>query len=268
MLLLGGGEFEAGWAEWESRWRDRNSSNYREHRNFRQPLWLGERSIAGRTILLYGEQGLGDTLQFCRYVPLVARLGGRVMLEVSQPLIRVLSGLEGVSELLAMGSPLPDFDYHCPLMSLPRVFSTRIESIPSASGYIAADPALVESWQAKLGPKRRPRIGLAWSGSRGTGMTVVAVYRWQSCSRTFQSTFNTSACRRICAARICGCCADALGQSTWVLLPFHADWRWLRERLDSPWYASVRLYRQSRPGDWSGPLERIQADLLHRFAGA
>ena len=134
-------------------------------RRFVQPLWLGEEPLAGRTILLHSEQGLGDTLQFVRYAPLVARRGAKVLLEVQPPLLHLLSDIDGVVGTFAQGEKLPAFDLHCPLMSLPLAFGTESDSIPAAIPYLRADADLVSRWRRRMGERRVPRIGIAWAGS-------------------------------------------------------------------------------------------------------
>ena len=160
-LLLG--NFALGWKEYEWRWR----LNQREasRREFAQPLWLGAEPIRGKTVLLHSELGLGDTLLFCRYAREVAALGARVVLEVQPPLKELLSGLEGVAAIVERGAPLPAFDYHCPLMSLPLAFKTELGSVPAIIPYIRSDPARVAHWKARLGAANKPRVGIVWSGS-------------------------------------------------------------------------------------------------------
>ena len=158
------GDFEQGWKLYEARWRIKDRRRHVRDFNPPQPLWLGETPLAGKTILLRGEQGLGDILQFCRYAPMVKALGARVVLETERPLLRVLETLDGVDQRVAHGEPLPDFDVHCPLMSLPLAFGTRVETIPAEVPYLAAEPALVAAWAERLGPRSRPRVGLVWSG--------------------------------------------------------------------------------------------------------
>ncbi len=145
-----GGDFERGWPEFEWRWKNGEGSVINERREFQKPLWLGAESPAGKVILLYGEQGLGDTIQFCRYATLLADLNARVILEVREPLLKLLANLQGVSELTAKGCELPDHDYQCPLMSLPLAFGTTPDSIPFAAGYLSADPVRVRYWRARL----------------------------------------------------------------------------------------------------------------------
>jgi hypothetical protein len=149
VVLLLIGDFEQGLKLYEWRWEVEHSGSPK--RNFAQPLWLGVENIAGKTILLHAEQGLGDTIQFCRYAKMVKSLGARVVLEVPPALSGLLNGLQGVDTLVQTGQALPDFDYHCPLMSLPLAFKTELLTIPSPSPYLCADAHKLEQWSAKLG---------------------------------------------------------------------------------------------------------------------
>ncbi len=160
LLLLG--HFDRGWEDYEWRWKNKRLDLI--GRNFRQPLWLGKESIAGKTILLHGEQGFGDTIQFCRYARLVADLGASVILEIHESLVSLLASLEGVTQLVTRGNNLPAFDYQCPLMSLPLALKTTLSTIPANIPYLQANAEKSRFWQEKLGDKNRPRVGLVWSG--------------------------------------------------------------------------------------------------------
>ena len=164
MSLLTLGEMPAGWQEHEWRWQCPPISE--AERDFAQPQWRGE-PAPGKTLLIHAEQGYGDTLQFCRYAPLVRDRGLHVIMEAPRPLTRLLSGLQGVERVVATGSALPPFDVHCPMLSLPLAFGTTLDTIPGATPYLVADPAAAASWSARLAPGRRagPRIGLVWAGS-------------------------------------------------------------------------------------------------------
>jgi len=161
-LLLG--DWERGWRDFEWRWRNVHCASSREHREFSQPLWLGEQPLAGKTILLRGEQGMGDIIQFCRYATLVAARGARVVLEAPRPLVNLLRSLQGVVQLVEFGESLPPFDCHCPLLSLPLAFGTMPATIPAQVPYLRSSTARVNYWRDKLGPRSRPRVGLVWSG--------------------------------------------------------------------------------------------------------
>jgi Flp pilus assembly protein TadD len=302
------GEFERGWTDFEWRWKIKYTANGREkHRTFRQPLWLGQESLAGKTILLHSEQGLGDTLQFCRYVPLVANLGAKVILEVQKPLWGVLAGLEGVSQWVGQGvnkgGAAPETDYHCPLLSLPLAFKTRLDTIPSPARYLRGAADKVAHWQAKLGAAPTPRIGLAWSGGTHRsddnrrialadlirhlpqGFQYVSLQKElpESERQTLRSNpavldfaddlnFDNTAALCECLDLVVSIdtsvahLSGALGQKTWILLAFNPDWRWLLGRTDSPWYRSATLYRQESIGNWNGVLSRVAADLQRTFA--
>ncbi len=162
LALLLRGDFKNGWKLHEWRWG--TDSLKMSMRGFAQPLWLGEEAIAGKTILLHAEQGMGDAIQFCRYARLVTDLGARVILEAPVPLLSLFTTLDGVSQLVAHGSALPPFDRHCPLMSLPLALKTEVSSIPAPIAYLRPDPAKRGRWQQKLGEKNKLRVGLAWSG--------------------------------------------------------------------------------------------------------
>jgi len=300
-LLLG--QFEAGWPDYEAR---RLTAAAHGARDFRQPRWRAGIDPAGKTILLHGEQGLGDTLQFCRYVPLVARQASRVILEVPRPLFALLRTLDGAADLVAAGDALPNFDLHCPLLSLPGVFSTRPDDIPSPGAYLAADPERIDQWRGWLGPRRgRPRIGLAWSGSAalkndrnrslplrdlldavqgveadfislqkevreadagvlgGKTGSPAAIRHAGEDLRDFADTAALAALLDLVVTVDTSVAhlAAAIGRPTWILLPCVPDWRWQLDRTDSPWYRSVRLWRQPCPGEWRIVLRSVGAAL-------
>jgi Flp pilus assembly protein TadD len=293
------------WIEYEWRWRNPNGSCYRERRAYAQPRWLGQEPISGKTLLVHSEQGLGDTLQFCRYVPLVAALGANVVLEVQRPLAGLLSDLNGVAQLAVRGEALPRFDCYAPLLSMPLVFQTRLDTIPAADGYLRPDRETSRQWQQRLGPKRRPRIGLCWSGNpRNSNDLYRSIAAQELLSSLpadcdyfclqrqvrpsdalalsayprlidFGAELDFPATAALCELMDLVISVDtsiahlsgALGKRTWVLLPRNGDWRWLLERSDSPWYHSVKLYRQPRLGDWGAVLQRVSADQAALFAG-
>src|SRR5262249_29854952 len=149
IALLARGDFAGGWDLFEWRWKI--GILRRDHHRFRQPLWQGRESLFGRTILLHSEQGFGDTMQFVRYAPLLAQRGARVLLLAQPPLTRLLSGLDGVTAVYTEGEVPPGFDYHCPLMSLPRAFGTQLATIPAAIPYLHAEPRCAVRWRERLG---------------------------------------------------------------------------------------------------------------------
>jgi tetratricopeptide (TPR) repeat protein len=158
------GNFEQGWPDYEWRWKNESSALHRDYRAFTQPQWHGRHDLKGRTMLIHAEQGLGDTIQFCRYIPMLAPLGATVIFEVPGPLMQLLTGLAGVTRLISRGTALPHFDYHCPLMSLPLAFRTTLATVPASVPYLAVDAERRRHWCGKLGPRRKPRVGLVWSG--------------------------------------------------------------------------------------------------------
>ncbi|EGY00993.1 TPR repeat-containing protein II [Nitrospirillum viridazoti Y2] len=176
MTLLAAGQYEEGWREFEWRWQDAQLAGAR--RPFTCPQWRGEEAPC-RIVLIHGEQGYGDSLQFCRYIPLVARRGLRVVVEVPQPLVRLMRRLPGVEQVVAYGQALPPFDLHCPMMSLPLAFGTSFATIPVPIPYLSADPAEVEVWRRRLllaAPgDNRPLVGLVWAGAARAGTPDVAV---------------------------------------------------------------------------------------------
>jgi hypothetical protein len=270
-------------------------------RNFPQPLWLGAEEISGKTILLHSEQGFGDTIQFCRYVPLVAARGARVVLDVQKPLQPLMGSLAGAPQIISTGDPLPDFDLHCPLLSLPLAFKTQLETIPSGAPYLLAPSQAVMNWDARLGANRRPRIGLAWSGNaaherdRDRSMSLRAFLSILDIGATFVSLqkdvraddatvldergeilqfgdqpgdFSDTAALVsqldlvISVDTSVAHLAGALGKPVWVLLSYIPEWRWLLDRADSPWYPTARLFRQDHTRTWDAVIIRVREALL------
>ncbi len=301
-LRLLTGDLVRGWAEYEWRWKYETLEPAK--RNFSQPLWRGE-TIDGKTILLHAEQGLGDTIQFCRYAPLVAARGARVILEVDKRLHELMTGLAGVTQVISASDPRPNFDLHCPLLSLPRAFGTQLETIPSTSPYIRAPSSKLADWSARLGERRRCRVGLVWSGNAahhrdeirsihlnallpllGAKATFISVQKdVRSADATvlgehndigqfadaFEDFSDTAALISnldlvISVDTSVAHLAGALGRPLWVLLPYLPDWRWLLDRDTSPWYPTARLFRQDETRSWEGVIARAR-DALLEFVG-
>jgi tetratricopeptide (TPR) repeat protein len=299
LIFLVTGDWGTGWPLHEWRWKRQDIIV--KSRNFSQPLWLGGSSLEGKTILLHREQGLGDALQFCRYAPLVKKLGARVILEVPRSLMALLSTLEGVDEIVEQWKPLPHFDVHCPLMSLPLAFKTTPQNVPFSAGYLHSDPARVAQWKNRLGSTQRRRIGIAWSGNpnqlddaiRSLELAQLLPYLPDNANyfvlqkdirdidrpsllahpdiQHFDDELadfsDTAALCQLMDLVISVCTsiahlAGALGKPTWILLHTPPEWRWLTERSDSVWYDSARLYRQKEIGNWQAPLAQLRADLL------
>jgi tetratricopeptide (TPR) repeat protein len=300
------GDFANGWRDFEWRWKNAARLSIGAARDFRQPLWLGAEPLDGKRLLLHSEGGLGDTIHFCRYAQLCAARGATVILEVQKPLLGLFEKLQGVSQLIAKGSPLPPFDYHCPLMSLPLALQTTLDTIPAPASYLHADEARIAQWRTLLGQgARRPRVGLVWSGNPNNPLdpqrTIrladwvahlppeLQYFRLQRDVRaedalTLDSTpFIFSVDDDLMdfpnTAALCACMdvvlsidtsiahlSGALGQRTWLLVPYTPDWRWLRDRDSSPWYPSMKLYRQKAAGDWNELFGRVAADLRREFS--
>lgn len=299
-VLLLDGDFDRGWREYEWRWKHTGLKLQARQPAPALPRWTGSEPLQGRTILLQAEQGLGDTLQFCRYAKLVHGRGARVLLEVQAPLLGVLQGLEGVDELLTPRSPLPAADYHCPLMSLPLAFGTTMDNVPWQGPYLRGDPQKAAVWSARLGARRRPRVGLVWSGSskhKGDRRRSIALAELQgllamdcefiSLQKEVRETdaavlasqprirhFGDELADFTDTAALCGLMdlvisvdtsvahlAGALGRPLWMLLPHVPDWRWLLDREDTPWYPGTRLLRQPARGDWAAVLAKAAAEL-------
>jgi hypothetical protein len=294
------GDLATGFALYEARFEDPRLGT--PARSLPWPRWSGVEPLAGQRILLHAEQGLGDTLQFARYAPLVAARGARVVLEVPAPLAGLLRPLDGVSAVIARGNPLPVVDCHCPLGSLPLALGTTLATIPASIPYLHADAVDVAAWQAQPGD-RRPRVGLVWAGNRRhrndrrrslplAALAPLARGPWQLVS--LQKDLTLDDAQRLAgwqaidagprlgdfaatAAALTALdlvvtvdtavahLAGALGRPAWVLLPHAPDWRWLLGRADSPWYPTLRLFRQPRPGDWARVVRQV-ADALVAFA--
>jgi tetratricopeptide (TPR) repeat protein len=293
------GKLTEGWAEYEWRWKCPELPE----RPFVQPLWDGS-PLAGKTILLHAEQGLGDTLHFIRYAPMVEERGGRVIVVCQRPLVSLLSGSPGVERVVAQGDPLPAFDTHAPLLGLPRIFGTTLENIPAHVPYLSAEPRLVERWREELGASPELKVGIAWQGSRthrrDRGRSIplsqfaplaaldgVRLYSLQKnygqeqiaqvdfghkivdLSPRLETFVDTAAVVEnldlvICCDTSVAHLAGALGKPVWVAVATVPDWRWLLDRDDSPWYPTMRLFRQPHRGDWRPVFRNIVAALAER----
>jgi tetratricopeptide (TPR) repeat protein len=301
LALLVSGNFSVGWDEYEWRWR-RNSVS---PRIFHQPRWDGS-PLDGRTIFVYAEQGLGDTIQFVRYLPLVQAQGGYVIFQCQQGLGLLLQGCAGIDELLeeeVENVPPDRFDVHVPLLSLPRLFHTTLETIPRQIPYITVDPTLIHHWQQRLDHIQGFRVGIVWAGNPAhpndrnrscplnafaplaqvSGVTLCSLQKGAAAAQVAQAGLaieNLGPTRDFVetAAVIANLdlvisvdtavahLAGAMGRPVWLLLPFAPDWRWLLEREDTPWYPTMWLVRQPRPGDWAAVMQRVQETLITRVA--
>jgi tetratricopeptide (TPR) repeat protein len=307
MSLLLSGNLEEGWTEYEWRWGTRAQKLARRH--FTQPLWRGQELERG-TLLLHAEQGLGDTLQFCRYVPQAAQRA-RVVLEVQPPLVRLLSGLPGAAAVIAQGDALPPFDAQIPLMSLPLAFGTRLDTIPASVPYLRPAQDAMVAWRERLCDPGKLRVGLAWAGAARShdvrlarvdrrrsvrlsdllpladvpGVVFVSLQKddpgsqaaahgaafalrdWTADLQDFADTAALVSALDlvITVDTAVAHLAGALGRPVWMLNRFDTCWRWLAGRDDSPWYPTLRQFRQAQPGDWSVPL-RAARDALAQLA--
>ena len=293
-LLLG--EFEKGWAEFEWRWQTKDAAPLA----FPRAPWDGS-PLAQRTILLHSELGLGDTIQFVRYASLVKQQGANVLLRCPPALLRLLRGTRYIDQVVLNNSPLPAFDLEMPLLSLPKAFGTSLATVPAAIPYLFADPNLIEHRRRELDRYPGFRIGIAWQGNpkhkndprrsfplehfadvaRLGGVQLFSLQKGpghEQLSRLADSFsvvdlgdwlddfMDTAAVMKnldlvISADSAVAHLAGALGVPVWVALPWVPDWRWLQQRQDSPWYPTMRLFRQSRGGDWAGVFERIAGEL-------
>jgi tetratricopeptide (TPR) repeat protein len=292
VLKLSLGDYAEGWQLYEFR------PNLT--RNFDQPRWRGD-DASGKTILIHSEQGLGDTIQFYRYLPLVLRNDCRVIFETFKPLISLFRDQQiGNTDVVERGEPLQHFDMHCPLLSLPLVFGTTLETVPAFTSYIAANEEKTTFWRTLLGEKNKPRIGLAWSGNpqfdddinrsmrlksllpimtdaadwfslqkdvRDHDLEQLATSPLHDHSSHFKDFSDTAALVStldlvISVDTSVGHLGGALGKPVWILLPFDPDFRWMRNRSDSPWYPTAKLFRRTRRDVWSDVLEQVSAELV------
>lgn len=297
-LLLG--NYREGWEGYEWRLRLKGKPQVQ----FSRPRWDGS-DIEGKTILIHSEQGFGDTLQFIRYASLVAKQGAKVIVECQKELASLLHSVQGIRRIILHSEPLPDFDVHCPLLSLPLVFKTTLESIPARIPYATADADLVKKWREKIQKDNKLKIGLVWSGNpqnkRGHyrscpldmfaplgSLKNVALYSLQKGDAALQAknppegiglidyteeimdfsdtaalveTLDLVVTVDTSVAHLAG----ALGKPVWTLIHFASDWRWMLNREDSPWYPTMRLFRQPLPGAWESVIQNVVRELKKTY---
>jgi tetratricopeptide (TPR) repeat protein len=296
LIYLLEGDLNRGWSEYEWRWQIKNL--IQPAFKFTQPRWNGE-DLRGRRILLHAEQGFGDAIHFSRFAPLVARRGGKVILFCPQEVVRLLQSVEGVEQVVEWNDPLPPFDLECPLLSLPRVFQTDLTNIPASVPYISPDPTSKAAWQARLHPIDGLKVGLAWAGrptharelqrsiplaafsplarlprvrffslqkglpAQQAATAPFPLTDWTSDLTDFADTATLvdNLDLVITADTAVAHLAGALNKPVWTLLPHTPDWRWMLDRPDSPWYPTMRLFRQPTPGDWCTPIEQVVQSL-------
>ncbi|AXK79785.1 tetratricopeptide repeat protein [Pseudolabrys taiwanensis] len=301
--LLTLGELRKGFAEYEWRWK--RSGMEGAARKLGRPLWLGEYPLGGKTILLHAEQGLGDTIQFVRYAPLLAKAGAKVVLEVQPELKALLSGLEGIQACVARGETLPAFDVHCPLLSLPLAMKTDLESVPAPIPYLHANAERIERWKPRLEALPGKRVAIAWAGHTRhvndrnrslaleqlaplfarDGVSFVSIQRElrdgdaEILARYGNVTHVGDALTDMADTAAIAALADltlavdtsvvhlagALGRPVWIMLPFVPDWRWGLTQETSPWYPQARLFRQPALADWAQVVAAV-GGALTRFA--
>ncbi|QNM96197.1 O-linked N-acetylglucosamine transferase family protein [Chitinimonas koreensis] len=302
LALLHQGNYRSGLQEYEWRWRRRQP----EPRALPGPEWDGG-ALDGRTVFVHAEQGLGDAIQCLRFLPELARRGGRVMLEVQADLLPLVRELPAVAALLVQGEPIPPYDCHVALMSLPLKLGLTLDGLGTEAGYLPANAARAGYWSARL-PRQGLRVGLVWAGNprvrndkirsprlapllplfdlpgvtfvilqHGDGrrdleglalppnvLDLAAEARDLADTAALMSALDLVVSSDTATAHLAG----ALGRPGWIVLPKVPDWRWLMERTDSPWYPSLKLYRQAEAGDWAGVVARLAADLRALAGGA
>jgi len=291
------GRFEQGWHLYE--WRKKLEEPL-GNRLFAKPLWLGKEDISNRTLFVHWEQGLGDTIQFCRYGKLLEARGVRVVMSVQEPLYQLLKQMSPDIQIINHDEIPTVFDYHCPLMSLPLALGTTLETIPSGQPYIFADEQLCNVWNVRLPSQTKPRIGIVWRGgtkhkndnNRSINLPALvplfsADTHWISLQKELRDTdsallqelyqivsygvelrdfSDTAAIINLLDLVITvdtsvAHLAGAMGKQVWILLPYNSDWRWLLDRKDTPWYPTARLFRQDDNRSWGNVIASVHAAL-------
>ena len=299
LLKIINGDYLEGWQLYEWRWKVEPLIH--SLRVYKQPLWLGTEVLLNKTLLIYPEQGLGDYIQYIRYAVLVEQLGAKVILEVPLALMSLVSTLKGQFTLVESGKPLPDFDYHCPVMSLPLAFKTTVNTIPANLHYLYTNDDKNQQWQEKLGNKTVTRIGLVWSGSTGQkndhnrslilqqlSSLLELPLEFHSLQKEVRAVdiktltdfpqihqhqdelldFSDTAALVEAMDVVISVCtsvahlAGAIGKKVFILLPYAPDYRWMLDRTDSPWYPSATLFRQSAIDDWESVVTEIKQLLI------
>jgi tetratricopeptide (TPR) repeat protein len=293
------GDFAGGWPLHEWRWKRDGAPG---RRSFSQPLWHGDGDLKDKTLLLYAEQGYGDSIHFSRYAALAAAHGAKVILEIQPALKELMQSLPGVTQIVAQGETLPGFDCHCPLLSLPHAFKTGWDNIPSNIPYLQAPADRVARWKDALGEQQKLRIGIAWAGNpdqlndHNRSMTLADMLPLLAIDAEFfslQKDMRAADRERLAATPVLrdlgtqfadfsdtaavielmdiiitvdtsvAHLAGALGKKLWVFVAHKACWRWLLDRDDNPWYPTARLFRQSSAGDWRGAVDAATRELKH-----
>lgn len=299
IVLLLKGELLHGWAKYEYRWRTPEIQNQRQ---MKMPLWRGEKSLAGKTILIHSDQGFGDTIQCLRFVPLLAKMGAIVHLEVNAVLVELARPVKGVTSVVPLGEAGQTFDFQCPFLSLPLAFKTSLESIPRDVPYLGPSSKAFQKWKSFETRPGKLRVAIVWRGNsqhendKNRSFSLEAfkpLLALENCEfinlqwglngeeealfskvPNFRdvmpaiSTFDDTAAVMahvdlvITVDSAVAHLAGALGNRVWVLLPFAPDWRWLLNRSDSPWYPTARLFRQPRPRDWESVVQEVVVNVM------
>lgn len=301
LTLLSFGMLKEGFQLYEYRWKTAHFQSQLRH--FSRPLWLGNEDLTGKTILLHSEQGLGDSIQFCRYIKFFENVECRVLFEIEKPLMTIMGSLLPQENIFEKGSALPAFDFHCPLMSLPHAFGTTENSIPHKDPYLTPPQTRIKHWQNLLQKKTSPSIGLAWRGNpnhandqrRSAKLNEIMgflseEYDWISLEK-FPTKEELSLIRKTSHIRQFGAeirdfsdtaalcstldavisvdtstahLAASIGVQTHVLLRECADWRWLQNRPDTPWYETVTLHRKPAEASWGKLVEMVVANIFQK----
>jgi len=293
------GCYEEGWRLFEWRWK--TTFLKLKPRNFNQPLWLGQEAINNKIILIHHEQGLGDSIQFSRYIALIEKYHPKeIILEAPKSLISILSTLRGNFKIIKLGDPLPYFDYYCPIMSLPLAFKTTLENIPSEMPYLYAEKSKISFWGERLGPKIKPRVGLVWSGFKGHKNDHNRSLLFKQLKPIYDLPFEFHCLQKeireidlevlgkegnikehqnelidfsdtaalishldlvVSVDTSVAHLAGALGKKVFLMLPYAPDYRWMDERADTPWYPTMRLFRQPKADDWTSVISEIRLEI-------
>ena len=297
-LLIRKGDFENGWNLFENRWEEKNIVKFKNVLN--KPIWLGNHDLVNKTILLHSEQGLGDTIQFCRYLKLFEKSKTKIILQSPNSLVNILKTLDEEITVIKKNDETPHYDFHCPLMSLPLAFRTTVKAIPSKIPYLKTHKNKIEYWQGILGIKKKFRVGFAWSGNpnqindykrsfklKELKNPLSEKFEWISLHNTikdvdqkFISNNNIKIYQNkehdfMDTAAICDLVdvvvsvdtsiahlAAAIGKKVYLLLPYYPDFRWMLDDKKTPWYPNVSIFKHSIDSSWSDLVKSVQDEII------